>query len=298
MRSAPWPASLPGSSFLDTVQWSGTQESPGVSLNQESRSQSSGCLEQLQSAEQWRRERRAAGGPRVSCGGPRRLCLRARLWVHRARLSQAYQVEAGKGRGARQQPELSSADPAGEGGSSPPKQHLHIQTRPRGWPQGEAPPLGPGLLMNLMPSSGQIHRGSKKLGQVRGTWGNSGLPHAQSMEASPWRPSSGWLWPVWKGGREQNPVSLTHRPHSLFRSAVFVCDYFATNNCSWNPPHGSTGPAVWPCAALPSPQPFDPEVVFFEPAYVLVTHHNLAFEILSASRLYSCFTNYTAKPHS
>ena len=70
-------------------------------------------------------------GPWVSCGGPRRVWLRARLCMHRARLTQAYQVEAAKGQGAKQQPELSSADPAGEGGSSMPDQRLHIQTRPQ-----------------------------------------------------------------------------------------------------------------------------------------------------------------------
>lgn len=52
--------------------------------------------------------------------------------VHaQGKTNQAYQVEAQKGLGAKQQPELSSADPAGEGGSSMPNQHLHIQTRPQ-----------------------------------------------------------------------------------------------------------------------------------------------------------------------
>ena len=89
---------------------------------------------------------------------------------------------------------------------------------------------------------------------------------------------------MWKRGRKQDSVSLTHHPHSLYSSAVCDC--------------GSSGPAVWPCAACSSPQAFDPEAVFFEPVYVLVTHHNLAFEILSAPCPYSCSTNYTAKPHS
>ena len=157
---------------------------------------------------------------------------------------------------------------------------------PRGWPQGEAPALGPDLLMNLMPSSGQIHRGSKKLGQVRGTWGNSGLPHITSRagkQVHGGHPATGH-GPMWKRGRKQDSVSLTHHPHSLYSSTVCDC--------------GSSGPAVWPCAACSSPQAFDPEAVFFEPVYVLVTHHNLAFEILSAPCPYSCSTNYTAKPHS
>lgn len=45
--------------------------------------------------------------------------------------NRAYQVEARKGLAAEQQPELSSVDSAGDGGSSTPNQHLHIQTRPQ-----------------------------------------------------------------------------------------------------------------------------------------------------------------------
>lgn len=98
---------------------------------------------------------------------------------------------------------------------------------PRGRPQGEAPMLGPDLLMNLMPSSGQTHRGSKKLGQVRGTWGNSGLLHVTSRAGKRVRgghPATGH-GPMWKRGRKQNSVSLTRLPHSLYRSAVCDCDY-------------------------------------------------------------------------